>query len=113
MALLAEILTATIGGGAPGFTLERGLSGFSFAVIAIDPTAFLAADEVGPALAGLADAIHRDPGARLPGERAAATAALGRRDGIDLPPEVWRRLEEAAAAFDLVADLHDLRRGSS
>jgi LDH2 family malate/lactate/ureidoglycolate dehydrogenase len=108
MALLAELLTATLASGTPGVRLPRGLQGFSFAFAALDPAAFGSSEDFVTRVAELADAIH-GAGARLPGELSGQAALAAAQDGIPMPEWAWVNVVQAANAFGLADRIESLR----
>ncbi len=98
LALMVEVLAACLPGANLAFEASSFLDGAGpppatgQLLLVFDPRAF-GHDRFGERMAGLAQAIEDQAGARLPGARRLANRARAARDGVAIPPEV-----EAAAA---------------
>ena len=100
VALIVEVLSATLGGGAlgidaPSVTDAAGPPpGLALTLLAIDPARF--APGFAGRIARLAAAIETQPGARLPGAGRAAARAAAARDGIAVDAGLLGRVEALA-----------------
>jgi LDH2 family malate/lactate/ureidoglycolate dehydrogenase len=115
LAFMIDVLTGVLSGGASGSAV-RGLyadpsvpNDCAHFFAALDPEAFGGLEQFTVAVSTLAGEVLASPAVagaepvRLPGQRAAASRAHRRADGVTLGPRVLRALREIAAGYGVPA----------
>jgi (2R)-3-sulfolactate dehydrogenase (NADP+) len=103
LALVVELLVASLAGAALGFEASsffvdegnRPRIGQGFLVI--DPGAYAGVDVYRSRVETLVEAMRDDSGVRLPGERRRALASAADASGVDLPATLMQQLQRLAA----------------